>query len=250
MGKELTISEAVDKLTALINTTKFDIKEEITKAVSDLTSKIEETHKKITELEKENKTLKKSLEEAHKQIKKNNLIIFGLEESEDEDVYETVVKFIKEKLKVQVNKSEINHIYKFGNREKIRPTVVKFVSFHRKIDVLRNAYNLKNSNYSVANDLTRKERELQKELIGYLREVQKQDPTAKIKQNKIATNDTYYSLDELRQLEITKPIEVDKTVTQNQSESKPSTSNQRKIITAQLKDKRKDQPYPLRYPKK
>ena len=141
------------------------------------------------------------MQENIKDRKKNNIIIFGIEEIEGENLYGTILEFFNTTLQTEVSKSEINHLYRFGRQNTNRPIVVKFVNLHEKIEILKSGNLLQGSNISIANDLIKEDRETQKILTRHFKEAKSQNLETKILNNKLIINGDIYTAKDLLSLE-------------------------------------------------
>lgn len=187
-----------EKLKTLIT----DSTSELGNKIDTLTDKLEEAEKRLKFLENENKILNKQVQDNLRETKKNNIIIFGLEEEETEDLYNIILDLFNTTLEIPVRKEELNYAYRFGRQtENTRPVVVKFVTFHKKLDVLKKGYLLKGNSISITNDLTKEERENQKILRRHQKNALEQRLDAKIKKNNLIINNTIYSVSDLLNLE-------------------------------------------------
>lgn len=190
----ILLKQSLDELSSSITTQIQEFKEEVTR-------KFQDTNDKILNLERENKLLKKKIEYNEKEHKKSNVLIFGLTEKPNEDIYARVIEFFKGKLQIpNFNIQDLSCAHRFGksNEQKPRPILVKLLAIHRKTEILRNGHLLKNSGYSISNDLTQKEREDKKILRKHLKEAKNLNLEATIKQNKLFVNDKTFTVDELK----------------------------------------------------
>lgn len=201
--ENLTIYECYKLLKNAIDVISPNITVKLEEFKNELTSKLREANERIEILEHTNKDLMKQIEYNERELKKNNIIIFGLEEEQGENIYEKVLKFFDEKLEKKILKSEINAAHRFGreNPSRPKPVVVKFVSYYRKAEIFHNCQILKNSGYSIANDLTLTERQNQKVLRNHLKQSKEQNLNAYISKNKLYINNISYTSEELRQVE-------------------------------------------------
>jgi hypothetical protein len=88
------------------------------------------------------------LEEGHK---KNNILIFGLEERKDEGYFDTlgaVMKVLRESAKLEIWNGSIDYATRLGRRGQ-QPILVKFTSSSVKVEVLRNTKNIAGSQIRV-----------------------------------------------------------------------------------------------------
>ncbi|KAJ8954845.1 hypothetical protein NQ318_023408 [Aromia moschata] len=119
--------------------------------------KIEAANNQIAALEKENRELKKRIEQIENLNRKKNRILFGLEEQTD-----IIPQFICQKLNslldIDLCESNISNLYPIGKSE-TPPIKVEFSSYSKKNLVIKNCHKLKGKNISIANDLSVKQRE-------------------------------------------------------------------------------------------
>lgn len=233
--ENLTIYECYKLLKKSIDEVSPNIAKKLDEFKEELTTKLKEANEKIQKLENTNKELLKQIEYNERAIKKNNLIIFGLEEEEDENILNKVLTFFAEKLSINdITKSDINAVHRFGreNHLKTKPVVVKLLSLHRKTEIFRNCHRLKNSGYSIANDLTALEQENQKILRKHLKESREKNLNSYISRNRLYINNTSYTSEELKEIEISDQTE--------ETEEDPENINAEIVPhTSQLKDETK-----------
>ncbi|CAG9768347.1 unnamed protein product [Ceutorhynchus assimilis] len=166
-----------------------------------LKSKLADSEKLIKELKRDNEDLEGKLLKFNSNTKKNNLIIFGLEETDEEDPYQVVLNLFSSILNINTTKEEISAVYRFGKASRTRPILVKFISYHKKSTILQNAKLLKGSEIAISLDLTKEERENQKILYRHLKEAKNQGLEAKIKKNELIVQGETFTIKELLNLE-------------------------------------------------
>lgn len=103
---------------------------------------------KIRPLQEEKQILKTEVEILNKKVnalenitKQNNIIIHGLKENDTS--YTQLIKNVThlfEILEVKVGNSDINKIHRIGRKkeEKIRPVLISFNTYSKKIEILKN----------------------------------------------------------------------------------------------------------------
>ena len=83
-----------------------------------------------------------------------------------------------DKCNVTIETKDIVSIYRLGSKSdtdpKCRPIVLKFVSTSLKLKLIKNAFHLKNTGYSISIDRTIEERKSQKALLNQKKEVEKE----------------------------------------------------------------------------
>lgn len=160
-----------------------ELKDSIEKVNTNLTSRVEEIR---TTLENKHGEIVEKIEYIEKRIKRNNVVIFGLETNNyyTENLVQIVLAFFETKLNILVAPHEINNIYSVGRTHK-KPIVVEFISYLRKIDILKSAHKLKGTNIFINHDLTKTEQKENTILRKQLKLARTEDTKAYIKKNKL-----------------------------------------------------------------
>jgi hypothetical protein len=107
------------------------------------------------------------------EARKNNLIVFGLEERNGEryeDTMKIVEQLIMKRMGVQEIQGHIDYGKRIGRSRGNRPVFVKFTTFFKKLKVLKNTNKLAGSKIIVEQDYAREVREIRRELIPYLKD--------------------------------------------------------------------------------
>ncbi|KAG5898232.1 hypothetical protein JTB14_005608 [Gonioctena quinquepunctata] len=123
MANEL--EKAVRVLREVIIKNRKEIKSAIDASESKLLLKIEEINHRVNNLEIEYTILNNKIEALEITTKKDNIIIFGLEDSEEVSPT-TVCKYIKKLLDVDVHISDLNNLYKLRTQGR-NPGRIHFV---------------------------------------------------------------------------------------------------------------------------
>lgn len=115
--------------------------------------------------------------------RRNNLIIYGLEEP-NKETYEELEATVKnnifhEILGVTVNGIERCHRLGRKTSEKPRPVILKFVDYREKIAVLKASPQLKDTDFSLSDDFSKRIREIRKQL--WRSAAQEKEKGAKVK---------------------------------------------------------------------
>lgn len=116
-----------DKITTNINNNVNEKFKKLDSNLNHLNSQIEEQEKRLDELEKN--------------VRQRNVIFFGIEEGETSyfELAEKVLKIIQEKLKISIQRFEVESVRRLGKRtENNRPVAVAFTTLGMKINVLKN----------------------------------------------------------------------------------------------------------------
>lgn len=97
----------------------------------------------LNELKKSFEKVELKLDNAVQQQHKNSLLIHGIKEIADEDLYVNIKKVIENKLNIEVSRGDINYCYRYGKKtdrinEKPRPLLVHFVNRWQRDEIFRN----------------------------------------------------------------------------------------------------------------
>ncbi len=101
--------------------------------------------------------------------RKNNVRIYGLHESKDEDVFQTVSTSVFPKLPAEASFKlhDVDNMHRLGGAvasTQPRQIIIKFVTHHAKMNFLRQRKSLKGSGISLSDDLTAQNFKLLREL--------------------------------------------------------------------------------------
>lgn len=203
-----------------------DIKRYINKEVSELKQKFEEElNKKALEWESKYKNLQNKYEKLEKELKKNNIIIFGLD-TPAIHLEKFIIDSLNQLLDISLTLSDLNNVYTIGKQSKKKPVIVKFVSYLKKREVLRNIKKLKGSNVSIAEELTLEERKESKILAQHLKKARSKKLNAFIKNKILFVNGQKYTAEQLAEEEedTDSEEEISNNSTENLEKTKPNSA--------------------------
>lgn len=221
---DITLSDVYNKLNQLIR----DSTSEISLKLDGITSKLAEAEGKIETLEKENEELKKQWSYNEYKKRRGNIIIFGIQEEENEDLYKVILDFFNLTLLTPVTKSDIYNLFRFGKKvDNKRPITVRFTTLHKKFDILKQGHLLQGKSISITNDLSKEERENHKVLRRHHINAKKQGLQSKIKNNKLIINGDIYDVPALLKLEEEVGVEDNSQQTISGTDKK---KNQQKLV--------------------
>lgn len=150
---------------------------------------------KIQPLLEENKHLKSEVQTLNKKVKyleernkKNNIILHGVKETENNyaELF-NIVTDILQKINVKIEKFEINNYHRLGRKHdesKIRPILVSFTSYQSKANIMKNKAKMPHKTF-ITEDFSKETLELRKNLQQQLREEKEKGNEAFIKNNKL-----------------------------------------------------------------
>ncbi|KAH9633676.1 hypothetical protein HF086_009776 [Spodoptera exigua] len=145
-----------------------NIKDAINKNIDDKFSRFET---KTNELEQKIEKQQKSIDFLEKQMRKKNVIFFGVPEKENnyEDLLKSILDIINTTMRIACPKWEIETVTRLGKyKNKTRPVVVTTTTTSRKLEILKQKKRLENTGIYIKEDYTPavliKRQELQEEL--------------------------------------------------------------------------------------
>lgn len=222
MSKEL-FAELVKVIQTENNKTKEEITNNIIAETQKIVQVIEEQNKKINILEKKYDTLNQKYLNLERQVRKNNILIFGLDLQEENNLQEFVLKSLNNKLEINLKESDINNIYEIKGR-KGNFVKLELISYMKKQIIFQNIKKLKNSKLSIAHDLNFEDRNKNKILVKHLKEAKSKNYSAKIVGRKLIVNGTSYAAEDLEPdcLDLNKTFTGENIVKPNSAPPTPS----------------------------
>ena len=130
--------------------------------------------------------------------RRENLVFFGIQDDgagETWEVTETkVTRLIKEKLGVEadITFQRVHRLGKARNGPNARPVIARFLLYKQRQQVLKNAYKLKDSNYSISEDFCKTTRDFRKMLVPHLKAAKRGGRRAHIKIDTLFIDDQSY----------------------------------------------------------
>lgn len=138
--------------------------------------KMEQNYNKLNEQVQNQQII---LDHMERHIRKKNLVFFGIDEGEKsyQELENKIISFIN-KINIPCERNEIESVRRLGKkRNELRPIVVTFTTMGKKITLLQNKENIKNSSIYYKEHFPRKilekRKQLQTELLKYKAEGKK-----------------------------------------------------------------------------
>lgn len=224
-----------ERLTATFNNKTQEIKTEFKSQLGELKQEfsnlINGYDEKIFQLEDQNKNLQNNIVQLQRRIRKNNVVIFGINSSET-NLLEYILNLFKETLEIETYATEINDVYRIGPKDKpSQPVIVEFISYQKKLIIQKNAKKLKGKNLSITQDQCYEDRATHKILYKHLIAAKTKGIQAYIKGNKIVIGNEIYTTEDLEHgtfittsiPEISRPVSAPST-------PNPHSSQKRQLI--------------------
>ncbi|XP_049697773.2 chromosome partition protein Smc-like [Helicoverpa armigera] len=164
-----------------------NIEESINNNINGKFTQIEE---KTKELESKIDKQQDVIEQLERQLKKKNLIFFGVEETENNysELRDLVYNIITKTLKLACQREEIDEVKRLGSKTgKTRPIVITVTSVGRKIDILKRKKLLEGSTIYIKEDFPKKVLEKRKQLQEELKREREAGNKVFLRYDKIIT---------------------------------------------------------------
>ncbi|XP_052742284.1 uncharacterized protein LOC128198873 [Bicyclus anynana] len=149
------------------------VQEDLKTINENINQKFENIEVKTKELEQKLEQQQMHLDRLDQQLKKRNIIIFGLEEQENyySQLEEIVLDLLNKVMKIPCDQRDIESVKRLGKKKgNVRPVVVTLTTMGLKLKVLRSKNLLKNTRVYLKEDFTpkilQKRKELQEEFLS------------------------------------------------------------------------------------
>ncbi|KAG5864350.1 hypothetical protein JTB14_014471 [Gonioctena quinquepunctata] len=214
----------------------------------------------LGQAQKEIDCLKEKCSFLERKVKSNNIVIFGIEMRENENLCNKTLSVINENFGLNLNQDHLNDVYKLGKGKNAR-VLLEFVSHLNKRKLFQNPQNLGNfreKGLSISDDLSKDDREELNVLKYHLKIARSQNHVAKIRGLKLFINDKSYTADKLRKLVNNQEIsaeeensediqEVSSNLARNTQISQTTTKNSKppKVLTDSSRFTKKVEKVPI-----
>ncbi|KAJ4437472.1 hypothetical protein ANN_17616 [Periplaneta americana] len=166
-------------------------------ALENVSLKAENISEKIEELIVQNNKLKKKMSDYDLKMRKNNLIIFGVEErgrEKEMDTFEKVRDLCEMIFNIELREEHVDHAYRLGNGSK-RPILLSFRNTKIREAILNNLGRLCGSGVRVEKDMPFELRNRRKQLLPYMKAARAKGHFAKMYEDKLKVNGKWYDLE-------------------------------------------------------
>ncbi|XP_030745269.1 uncharacterized protein LOC115883756 [Sitophilus oryzae] len=194
-----TIKKSSEETSAAVTS---QLKEYFKEETEKLLNKINEQAHKIEILEERCTKIEENQIKFERFIKRKNLIIFGARYNKDNNnILQFTLDLLQKYLNVQITENDIDNIYTLNNVSSKNgpPIKVEFVTNLKKNLIIGNCYKLKNTEISIAQDLSYEDRQERKILQEHLRQARAKNYSAKIlSNNRLQINGDIYTTNQLK----------------------------------------------------
>lgn len=213
--------------------------EKLEMKMQNIDEKLEHIIQEVGSTKEENKKLKVQIENQEnriqfleRELRKNNLIIQGIQDDEEENVeqIEEKVGLVIKNIGANIYK-EIEEVRRLGKYQinKTRPILIKLTKNKIKNEILKNTKYLKGSDIWIDSDYPRNIQEERKQLIPHLKEAKMKGQKVQLKYNKLIIENKVYGVENLKQLEQEKIEETNKNKRKNNVRSPQSATLEEQI---------------------
>ncbi|XP_077498037.1 uncharacterized protein LOC144108745 [Amblyomma americanum] len=199
-GLQASQNKIEDKLSSL--TERIDGIERQLSGLNVLATKVKDMESTISELQGQLTLVRNQMDDLENRGRRNNLIIYGIEEDSIESNHELEEKVtngvFQEKLGLTVGGVERCH--RMGKKEasKVRPVILKLLDFREKMSILQSCHKLKDSGISIAEDYSKRVREIRKQLWKSCKEERDEGAKAKLLFDKLSVDNVLFGWDEAK----------------------------------------------------
>lgn len=209
------LNQLFTKLSNTYNKQSEEVKQQIGDLKKEIQSVVQKYDNKIKELEEKNDTLENKFIELDRKVRKNNIILYGL--NKQVDLKDSVLKVLNELENVEILEDDISDVYCLGKKDKVEtPVLIEFRLYQKKILIINNSKKLREKGIYVSHDLSSADRATTKILLKHRWEARQKGLRATIKGQKLLIGTELYTAEQLEQ--------CNEEVSQ-ETKSAPSTPN-------------------------
>lgn len=184
----------MDEITKMLKKIQADMTsqdqlKQMEKNINDnINEKFQIIEQKHTEIEKKLETQENRIDIIEREIRKKNLVFFGITESETNyyELLSLVRRMINENMNIECNNYDISCVRRLGRKsDRTRPVVISFQTMEMKIKIMKNKKSLEGTDWYIKEDYPPKILQKRKELQVEVTKQREQGLKAVIKYDKI-----------------------------------------------------------------
>ncbi|CAN7941763.1 unnamed protein product, partial [Ixodes hexagonus] len=178
---------------------RLDAIEDKLKEIDSVKAASLEQDSKIEKLENTICTLVDKMDDLENRNRRNNLLIFGLDETENENsnsLEARVSKTIFEDI-LHVSTSGVERIHRLGSQTpgKARPVILRLLDFRDKLAILKNCSKLRGTNISINEDFSKRVQVIRKKLLDCTKDNKRAGDRVALVYDKVRINNVLYTWD-------------------------------------------------------
>ena len=180
---QIKVTESLEFMSA-----KFD---DLEKEIKKKDEKINQLEKTIENLAEKQKSLSSEIDDLEQYSRRNCLVLHGVNESNDENTNEIIIKTFSEELGVEIKEDDLDRSHRLGKPKrkdsKPGPIIVKFARYAVRREIFVNKRKLEGKRLLVTEGLTSSRMQLlgEAQRIYGVRNVWTSDGCAMVKENKV-----------------------------------------------------------------
>lgn len=156
-------------------------------------------------LKKQVKELENKVDYLENQSRRNNLVIYGLQEDNAESWQDTENKaraFVSDFFKITLEERDVERAHRLDAKRdgatSNLPVILKFINHKIKEKIIKNCKKLKGTRFSIADDFSAKVRDECRQLKPFSEQAKKDGHNATLRFNKIVINNKSMSIHEIQ----------------------------------------------------
>lgn len=188
------------------------------------------------------KTHEYKITTSEKTYRQNNVLLYGLNESEKnrKELEEMVIQLFTTDLQIPINIHEVDFIRRLGPKtnNKVRPIQVRLLAYRKALDILSNRGKLKGTIYRLHEDLPKEVIEVRRSLIPLMKKYREQGHYAVINYDKLYVNGKVLKKEELVLPEV--PTTIPNASSKNKKTARQPSDDSESLSPAvkQFKDRK------------
>ncbi|CAH2002164.1 unnamed protein product [Acanthoscelides obtectus] len=185
-----------------IQNNKEEIEKEIQILRQDITTELYKLERENKKLKEKIDKLEEELNSTERQVKKYNVIFYGVKEAGDTVTdLDSILKIFNEKLEVKCSLADFRDIHRIGRKQenKIRPVVAEVINYQLKKVSLENSKKLKDTGIYLSLDYTKQDYQQRKILYTNLKLAKSAGLEAKIHNHTLHIGEDIFTSDDLSQ---------------------------------------------------
>lgn len=204
MDKDVSLKD-IYNLINTVNTNLTKKIDNIEKEIADLSlhfnKQLSEIASEVKTVKTENALLETRLRTAERQLKRNNLIVYGIVEEDGEtqaDILKSFTTLLGEKLQINLSNKDFSNCFRLGKKgNRSRPILIEVLSNFSKQLIIRQRAKLRGTNIFINEDLIPEDRNERKVLVKALKEARDQNLNASLKGSKLLVDGVCYTYSDI-----------------------------------------------------
>uniref|UniRef100_A0A6B0VA22 Tick transposon n=1 Tax=Ixodes ricinus TaxID=34613 RepID=A0A6B0VA22_IXORI len=182
---------------------RLEVIESRLNALTATSEKVEQCDKNVRQLQDIVAALTEKVDDLENRGRRNNIIIHGIEESQDENTESlkglVLTEIFENKLGLKVTSVERIHRIGRADGRRPRPVILRLYDFNEKLNLLRNSRRLKGTRIFLSEDFSRRVQLVRKQLWDSIKGTRTSDDKVFLRYDKLFINGEAFTWDETTQ---------------------------------------------------